>query len=222
VSEPAVFADAAALIRAGQLEQAVNLLQAALPDLPVEHHRKAHSYTGLACYFAGQWAEALGHFVIAANGSQIPEDHFNQAMTQVRLGDIEGAHASWQRVFDLSYAHQDAPQTSSFFEKKLMFAKLLRDAGACDARGLDLLERQLMGFYTNYRITDASYWLTRGVPAFEDVLQTTRDYYRAMGRTEAEWQALCDTISGRVDKEGQTVVEAMRAGYGLKSERVRR
>ncbi len=210
MSEPAVFADAAALIRAGQYEQAVNLLQAAVPDLPAEYRRKAHSYTGLACYFGGQWSDALGHFMLAANGSQVPEDHFNQAMAQVRLGDIEGAHASWQRVFDLSYTHQDAPQTSSFFEKKLMFAQLLRDAGACDTRGLDLLERQLMGFYTNYRITDASYWLMRGVPAFQDVLQTTRDYYRAMGKPEAEWQALCDAIGDKVDEAGVADIAEVR------------
>ena len=213
MSEPAVFADAAALIRAGQYAQAVNLLQAAVPDLPAEYQRKAHSHTGLACYFGGHWSDALGHFMLAANGSQVPEDHFNQAMAQVRLGDIEGAHASWQRAFDLSYTHQDAPESSTFFEKKLMFAQLLRDAGACDARGLDLLERQLMGFYTNYRITDASYWLMRGVPAFQDVLQTTRDYYRAMGRPEAEWQALCDAIGDKVDEAGVACIAEMR-GYG--------
>jgi tetratricopeptide (TPR) repeat protein len=213
MSEPAVFADAAALIRAGQYAQAVNLLQAAVPDLPAEYQRKAHSHTGLACYFGGHWSDALGHFMLAANGSQVPEDHFNQAMAQVRLGDIEGAHASWQRAFDLSYTHQDAPESSTFFEKKLMFAQLLRDAGACDARGLDLLERQLMGFYTNYRITDASYWLMRGVPAFQDVLQTTRDYYRAMGRPEAEWQALCDAIGDKVDEAGVACIAEMRE-YG--------
>jgi hypothetical protein len=36
VSDPAVFADAAALIRAGQFEQVVHLLQTAVPDLPGE------------------------------------------------------------------------------------------------------------------------------------------------------------------------------------------
>jgi tetratricopeptide (TPR) repeat protein len=210
MSEPAVLADAAALIRAGQYAQAVNLLQAAVPDLPAEYRRKALSHTGLACYLGGQWSEALGHFMTAANGSDIPEDHFNQALAQIRLGDIEGAHTSWQRVFDLSYAHQDAPQTSTFFEKKLMFAQLLRDAGSCDARGLDLLERQLMGFYTSYRITDASYWLMRGIPAFEAVLQTMRDYYRAMGKPEAAWQALCDSIAQRVDEEGAAYITEMR------------
>lgn len=210
MSEPAVFADAAALIRNGQYEQAVNLLQAALPDLPGEHHRKLHGYTGLARYFAGEWAAALQHFQLAASGSEVPEDHFNVAMAQVRVGDIEGAHASWQQVFDLSYAHQQAPQTSTFFEKKLMFAQLLRDAGACDARGLDLLERQLMGFFTNYRITDASYWLMRGVPSFQEVLQTTRDYYQAMGKSQAEWDALCDGIAQSVDEEGQAYIAGLR------------
>lgn len=210
MSEPAVFADAAALIRNGQYEQAVNLLQAVLPDLPGEHHRKLHGYTGLARYFAGEWAAALQHFQLAAGGSEVPEDHFNVAMAQVRVGDIEGAHASWQQVFDLSYAHQQAPQTSTFFEKKLMFAQLLRDAGACDARGLDLLERQLMGFFTNYRITDASYWLMRGVPSFQEVLQTTRDYYQAMGKSQAEWDALCDGIAQSVDEEGQAYIAGLR------------
>ena len=95
-----------------------------------------------------------------------------------------------------------------------MFARALRDAGACDARGLDLLERQLMGFFTNYRITDASYWGIRKVPAFEDVLGTTLDYYRAMGKTEAEWLALLDSIAGQVDEEGEAFVDTLRAAYG--------
>lgn len=214
MSSPAVFADAVALIRNGQLEQAVNLLQTAVPGLPEEHHRKAHSYTGLAYYFSERWTDALEYFMIAARGSEVPEDHFNQALAQVKLGDIEGAHATWQKVFDLSYAHQDAPETSSFFQKKLTFARALRDAGACDARGLDLLERQLMGFFTNDRVTDASYWGIRKVPAFEDVLETTRDYYRAIGKTEAEWLALLDSIAGQVDEEGQAFVDTFRPGYG--------
>jgi len=214
MSSPAVFADAVALIRNGQLEQAVNLLQTAVPGLPEEHHRKAHSYTGLAYYFSERWADALGYFMLAARGSEVPEDHFNQALAQVKLGDVEGAHATWQRAFDLSYTHQDAPETSSFFQKKLVFARALRDAAACDARGLDLLERQLMGFFTNYRITDASYWGIRKVPAFEDVLGTTRDYYRAMGKTEEEWLARLDSIAGQVDEEGQAFVDTLRLGYG--------
>jgi len=214
MSSPAIFADAVALIRNGQLEQAVNLLQVAVPGLPPEHHRKAHSYTGLAFYFSERWADALTYFTIAATGSEVPEDHFNQAMAQVKLGDIEGAHTTWQRVFDLSYTHQDAPGTSSFFQKKLMFARLLRDAGACDARGLDLLERQLMGFFTNEHITDAGYWGVRKVPAFEDVLDTTRDYYRAMGKTEDEWLALLDSIAEQVDEDGRAFVEGLRSGYG--------
>jgi tetratricopeptide (TPR) repeat protein len=211
MSESAVFADAVALIRAGQTDQAVNLLQAAIPDLPPDQHRKAHSYTGLACYFAERWAEALSFFTIAARDSEIPEDHFNQAMAQVKLGDVEGAHASWQKVFDLSYAHQDAPETSSFFQKKLMFARLLKEAGKCDGRGLDLLERQLMGFYTNYHITDASYWGIRKVPAFEDVLDLTRDYYRAMGRSQEEWNKLLDSIAPEIDDDGRAFMETLRS-----------
>ena len=149
-----------------------------------------------------------------AAGSDIPEDHFNQAMAQVQVGDIEGAHATWQRVFDLSYAHKEAPETSTFFQKKLLFAQLLRDAGACDARGLDLLTRQLMGFYTNYRVTDASFWGIRGVPAFEDVMLTTRDYYRAMGKPAEEWATLCDTIAGQVDEEGAAYCAELRDTLG--------
>ncbi len=210
MSEPPVFAEAATLVRAGAFAQAVNLLQGAVPELPVEFHRKAYSYTGLAMYLGGDYPNALGYFMNAANGSEIPEDHFNQALAQVRVGDIEGAHASWQRVFDLSYAHKDAPESSTFFQKKLMFAQLLRDAGACDERGLDLLTRQLMGFYTNYRITDGSFWGIRGVPAFEDVLLTARDYYRAMGKTEGEWIALCDTVAGQVDEPGAAYCAELR------------
>jgi hypothetical protein len=88
-------------------------------------------------------------FQVAANGSEVPEDWFNLAMAQVKLGFIPGAKESWQKVFDLSYAHKDAPETSTFFQKKLLFAQALHLAGACDEVGLDLLERQLMGFFTN-------------------------------------------------------------------------
>lgn len=213
MSEPPVFAEAAALVRAGSFEQAINLLQSAVPDLPVEFHRKAYSYTGLAMYLGGAYADALGYFMNAANGSEIPEDHFNQALAQVQVGDIEGAHVSWQRVFDLSYAHKEAPETSTFFQKKLIFAQLLRDTGACDERGLDLLTRQLMGFYTNYRITDGSFWGMRGVPAFEEVMLTTRDYYRAMGKPAEEWASLCDTIAGQVDEDGAAYCVELRGTY---------
>lgn len=219
MTQPAVFSDAVALIRAGQTEQAANMLQAAIPDLPVDLHRKAYSYTGLAYYFAERWADSLGFFTVAAQDSEIPEDHFNQAMAQIKLGDIEGAHSTWQRIFDLSYAHQDAPETSSFFQKKLMFARLLKDAGKCDSRGLDLLERQLMGFYTHYHITDASYWGIRKVPGFEDVLDLTRDYYRAMGKTEAEWMVLLDSIAPQIDEEGRAFVDTMKSGYLVSGER---
>ena len=97
VSNPAIFAHAVALIRNGRLEQAVNLLQTAVPGLPPEHHRKAHSYAGLAYYSSERWADALGYFRMAAKGSPVPEDHFNQAMALVNVGDIEGAHATWQK-----------------------------------------------------------------------------------------------------------------------------
>lgn len=214
MTEPRVFADAVALIRAGQTDQAVNLLQTALPDLAQEFQRKGRSYIGLANYFAERWAPALEAFAVAAQGSEVPEDHFNQAMAEVKVGEIEAAHASWQRVFDLSYAHQDAPETSSFFQKKLMFARLLKEANACDPRGLDLLERQLMGWYTHHHITDASFWGIRKVPAFEDVLDLTREYYRAMGKSEAEWGALLDSIAPEIDDEGRAFLETMRPLQG--------
>jgi tetratricopeptide (TPR) repeat protein len=181
----------------------VDCLLAALPTLPAEHHRKAYTYAGLGRYFAGRWAEALGYFQTAASGSEVPEDWYNVALTQVKVGDIEKAHESWRRVFDLSYAHQGAPETSTFFEKKLQFAKALRDANACDGRGLDLLERQLLPFYTKYHVTDASFWGLRGVPAMVDVLDTALDYYRALGKTPLEWAALLDGVAADVDSDGQ-------------------
>lgn len=146
----------------------------------------------------------------AAKGSEVPEEWFNVAMAQVKVGDIEGAHASWQRVFDLSYAHPNAPETSTFFQKKLLFALALRDAGACDPRGLDLLERQLLPFFTNYHVTDASFWGLRGVPAFEDVLATTLDYYRALGKTPDEWRALLARVAAGIDDDGNAYCEEMK------------
>jgi hypothetical protein len=38
----------------------------------------------------------------------------------------------------------------------------LRDAGACHPVGLDLLENQLMGCFTNHHSTDPHAWGTRG------------------------------------------------------------
>ena len=185
--DPPPIQRARQLVRDGRHAEAIDHLHAAMPTLAAEHHRAAHACAGLAHYFAGRWAEALGYFRAAARDSEVPEAWFNVAMAQVKVGDVEGAHATWQRVFDLSYAHQDAPGTSTFFEKKLILASALRDAGACDARGLDLLERQLLPFYTTHHNTDASFWGLRGVPAFESVLGLILDYYRAMGRTPAEW-----------------------------------
>lgn len=214
MSEPEVFKEAVALIRNGQRQAAVDRLQSAIAEIPVEYHRKAHSYTGLAFYFDQRWAEALSYFTVAAEGSEIPEDHFNVAMARVKLGDIEGAHTAWQRCFDLSYAHQNAPETSTFFTKKLLFAQALADAHACDARGLDLLERQLMGFFTHHHVTDASFWGMRGVPGFEEVMESTLTYYREMGKSGAEWRALCDRVSAEVDSEGQAYCEEMKAQRG--------
>lgn len=210
MSDSPVLADAVALIRSGQTDQAVNLLQIAMPDLASDMRRKAQTYIGLANYFAERWAEALTAFKLVAQGSEIPEDYFNQAMAEVKVGEIEAAHLSWQRVFDLSYAHQEAPETSSFFQKKLMFARLLKEAGACDERGLDLVERQLMGWYTHHHITDASFWGIRKVPAFEDVLDLTREYYRAMGKSQDDWSALLDSIGPEIDDDGRAFLETLR------------
>lgn len=213
MSDPAPLAEARELIKSGEYDAAVDRLLNAIPDLPVEFHAKAYTYTGLAHYFAGRWAESLGYFQAAANGSHVPEAWFNVAMAQVKVGDIEGAHASWQRVFDLSYAHQDAPETSTFFQKKLLFATALRDAGACDARGLDLLERQLLPFFTRYHVTDASFWGLRGVPSLEEVLGLTLNYYRALGKTREDWQGLLDRVAGEVDEDGEAFCEEMKARW---------
>ncbi len=183
---------------------------AGIAELPFKYHSKVYRYAGLAFYFSERWAEALGMFQVAANGSEVPEDWFNVAMAQVKIGWLAGARESWQKLFHLSYAHQDAPETSTFFQKKLLFAQALQLAGACDEVGLDLVERQLMGFYLNDHITDDQFWTSRGVPAFSEVMETTRDYYRAMGKTEAEWGSLCDRVAAAVDEEGKAMCEALR------------
>lgn len=211
--DPAPIVEAVTLIRAGRHDEAVALLTAAIPNLPRADHRKAYSYVGLAYWFAQRWADALGFFQTAADGSEIPEDHFNVAMACVKVGDIDGAHAAWERVFALSYAHRDAPETSTFFDKKLLFACALRDAGACDARGLDLLERQLLPFFTNNHVTDASFWGLRGVPGFEPVMDALFDYYRALGRTAADWSALLDRVEPTVDDDGKAACAALRARW---------
>jgi len=210
---PEAIRHARQLVRDGRYAEAVDHVHAAWPALAPEHHAAALTCAGLAHYFARRWAEALGYLRAAARDSEVPEAWFNVAMAQVQVGDVEGAHATWQRVFDLSYAHQAAPETSTFFQKKLLFAAALRDAGACDARGLDLLERQLLPFYTTHHITDASFWGLRGVPDFESVLDLIRDYYGALGRTEAEWHALLDGLAGELDEEGRAYCQALRSAW---------
>ena len=96
----------------------------------------------------------------------------------------------------------------------LMFAQLMLEVGAADELGLDLLERQLMGFFTNYHITDAHYWISRGVPAFQEVMDATRDYYRVMGKAEAEWVALCDRVAAEVDEDGKAYCAELKGHYG--------
>ena len=213
MSDPAPIAEARDLIKAGRYDVAVDRLLGAIPGPPGECHRKAYTYTGIAHYFARHWAEALGYFQAAANGSEAPEDWFNVAMAQVHVGDIEDSHASWQRVFDLSYAHPDAPETSAPFQKKLLFAQALLDAGAWDARGLDLLERQLLPFFTGYHVTDASFWGLRGVPALEEVLGTMLHYYRKLGKTREDWQALLDRVAAEIDEEGKACCGEMKARW---------
>jgi tetratricopeptide (TPR) repeat protein len=213
MSDPAIIAEARELITRGECGLAVQRLMAAVPRLSAEFRRKAYSYAGLACYFDERFADAVGMFQAAARESDVPEDWLNMAMAQAKVGDLPGARASWQQAFDLSYAHQDAPESSSFFEKKLMFARELLLAGGADELGLDLLERQLMGFFTSNRITDTQFWASRGVPAFEEVLALTREYYRALGRSAAEWAASCDRVAAAVDESGRDYCARLREDY---------
>ncbi len=214
MSRASVLTEARELIRAGSYQPAIDQLMAGLADLPPEYHTTACKYAGLACYFTEQWAEALGWFTMAANGSEVPEDWFSIALCQVKLGDTTGGLETWQKVFDLSYAHPDAPETGTCFQKKLMFAQALRDAGACHPVGLDLLEHQLMGFFTDSHSTDPHTWGIRGVPQFDEVMDTTRDYYRLMGRSLEEWSALCDRVAARVDEAGKDYCASVRGSLG--------
>lgn len=208
--EPALLTHAREQIRAGEYRAAVDALMSGLAELPLEFHKKAYTYAGLAFYFNREWAEALGPFMFVAQDSDVPEDWYNVAMAQVMIGYPAGALESWQRVVDLTHTHKDAPETNTFFQKKLLFAQALRDTGACNDVGLDLLERQLMGFYTNYHTTDAHTWGIRGVPQFEDVMTTLRDHYRLMGRSLEEWAAVCDRTGAAIDDDGRALCTAMR------------
>ena len=211
--EPAIFGTARELIRAGKASDAVDALMAAIPELPAEFIPKAYSHAGLAFYFAGKWPEAMSMFTVAANGSEVPEDWFNLAMSQVKLGDIPAAQANWQKTFDLSYAHQDAPETSTFFMKKLLFAEALANAGACGPVGLDLLERQLLPFFTKGHVTDPSFWGLRGVPDYFSVMELLFKYYRALGKTKDDWSALCDRVMPDVDSAGQAYAQELKGKW---------
>ncbi|MDZ4864329.1 MAG: hypothetical protein SGJ01_12885 [Gemmatimonadota bacterium] len=214
MSESPILTEARELIRAGSYHPAIEQLMAGIAQLPVESHRKAYNLAGLAFYFNQEWAEALGMFQAAAKGSEVPEDWFSIAMCQVKLGDTTGGLETWQKVFDLSYAHPGAPETGTFFQKKLLFAQALRDAGACHPVGLDLLEHQLMGFFTNSHSTDPHTWGIRGVPQVDEVMETTRDYYRLMGKPLEAWAALCDRVAAAVDDEGREYCAGVRGSLG--------
>ncbi len=41
-------------------------------------------------------------------------------------------------------------------------------------------------------------------------MEATRDYYHAMGKTEAEWGALCDRVSATVDADGQAYCQELK------------
>ena len=213
MSEPAIFGTARELIRAGKTSDAVDALMAAIAELPVEFIPKAYGHAGLAFYFAGKWPEAMGMFTAAANGSEVPEDWFNLAVSQVKLGDIPAAYANWQKTFDLSYAHQDAPETSTFFMKKFLFAEALANAGAHGSVGLDLLERQLLPFFTKGRVTDPSFWGIRGVPDYFAVMDLLLKYYRALGKTKDDWSALCNRVMPEVDSDGQAYAEELKGKW---------
>ena len=200
------------LIRAGQHDEAIELLTAKLAELPDEDRPEAHNVLGLAFYFGGQYPEAFSWFAIAAQGTAIPELWFNLAMSQMKIGDLEGGLTTWQQVVDLSYSHQDAPETSTFFEKKLLFAEALAEAGLCDSRGLAILQ-ELVPFYTNNHITDTQFWASRGVPTFRQVVELALRYYRGMKKSKAEWDAFLDGVEGKVDTEGRQVVGEVRSRW---------
>jgi hypothetical protein len=143
----------------------------------------------------------------------VPEDHFNLAMAQLKTGQLDAAEATWQRVFDLSYAHQDASESSTSFQKKALFAAGLLDAGRPGPLALDLLEQQLLPWFTNYHVTDPSFWGMRGVPALETVLTLLRRSYHGLGKTAEEWRGLCDRVATDVDSEGQATCERYAAEY---------
>ena len=145
---PDLFATAETEIRSGEFARAIGRLQGAIPSLPAAEQRRAHRLAGLAQYFQRKFAEALPHFLAAAEGTEVPEDHFNVAMTRAKLGQLDEAEAAWQACFDLSYKHQQAPETTTFFEKKALFAGELLEAGRPAPLAIDLLERQLLPFFT--------------------------------------------------------------------------
>lgn len=205
---PDLFATAEAEIRGGDYARAIGRLQGAIPALAPAEQRRAHRLAGLAQYFQRKFAEALPHFLAAAEGTEIPEDLFNVAMTQARLGKLDEAEASWQACFDLSYKHQQAPETTTFFEKKALFAGELLEAGRPGGLAIDLLERQLLPFFTNYHVTDPSFWAMRGVPALEIVLKLLRRAYKDSGRREADWAELCHRVADEVDSEGADLCRA--------------
>ncbi len=200
------------LIRAGNLDQGIQLLTDKLGDLCEADRRRAHNLLGLGFFFGGRFPEAFSWFTIAAQGSEVPEDWYNVALSQLKMGDPQGALTTWQRVFDLSYRHQDAPETCSFFQKKYFFAEALKDAGVFDERGFELLQ-QLVPFYLTNHITDPSFWGIRGVPSYYDVLRLMLEYYRGLDKSRAEWEEFCDRIVRSVDTEGGEFAEELKAQW---------
>lgn len=51
------------------------------------------------------------------------------------------------------------------------------------------------------------------MPAFEEVLGATLEYYRKLGRTREEWRALLDRVAPEVDGEGKACCEEMKTRW---------
>jgi hypothetical protein len=51
------------------------------------------------------------------------------------------------------------------------------------------------------------------MPALQEVVGTTLDYYRALGKTREDWRALLDGVAAGVGEEGKAYGEEMKTRW---------
>lgn len=87
-----------------------------LAVLPVSSPTAAqHNLEGIKSYNDGNWKAARGHFVTAVQDDpQLPEAHFNLALTEHKLGQHEEAKKHFQTAGELAPNNKEVVEASIY------------------------------------------------------------------------------------------------------------